>query len=276
MVIVPQKSDDDPVKPKKKGNIKVIIGIVVAAVIIIAAILGLKTYFHGASKEDASSTVSDEESVSIESQSESSAAQLSEEPSDETASIVANVDEEDTEENAIIYLSDNKYELITDLDEGETIEIDTDAPDARWRYMVFFSPDGKYVYYFTDWDDDADTGTLCRAEYSKLKDSSTENEKYIETIADDVLDYGLLGDNSVVYIDTENTLYYFDGEESVEIAENVYSFYTDGKDKILYMIEKEHEVYIYSYNGKESKKVKSNVGHICSKNSAELYNAYTM
>ena len=236
---VPEIPDDDVIEPKKKGGSKIIIGIVLAALIVGAAGFGLKAYFSGKNEEDSSSIVSDEESQSTESQSEDSAAELSEEPSSETASIVADIDEEDTaetEENAFIYLSNNCYELTTDLDEDNPIEIAANAGDWEWQLtgptvhsLLTASPDGKYVYYFVDWDEGNFTGTLCRVECS-------ENENNIETIAAGVSysDLDFLDDNSVVFKDANETLYYFDGEESVKIAGDVDNFYTDGTDKILY------------------------------------------
>lgn len=178
----------DFVQFKKKVGSKKIIAIAVAAVVVIVAILGLKTLFSGSSGD-----------------------------------------------NAYAYLSDGRYELITNLNKDQTIEIASSKSDSTMANLLAFSPDGKYIYYYTKYDSYSGTGSLCRAEYGKLKEDSSKNDKYIEIIATNVsLGFRFLEDGSVTYENSDSTLYYFNGEEPVQIAKNVSYYFTDASGKIVY------------------------------------------
>jgi hypothetical protein len=178
----------DFVQFKKKVGSKKIIAIAVAAVVVIVAILGLKTLFSGSSGD-----------------------------------------------NAYAYLSDGRYELITNLNKDQTIEIASSKSDSTMANLLAFSPDGKYIYYYTKYDSYSGTGSLCRAEYGKLKEETSKNDKYIEIIATNVsLGFRFLSDGSVTYENSDSTLYYFNGEEPVQIAKNVSYYFTDTSDKIVY------------------------------------------
>lgn len=141
-------------------------------------------------------------------------------------------------DNAYVYLSDGKYELITDLDKNQDIEIASSKNDDITDHMVAFSPDGKYIYYYTKYDSDSQTGSLCRAEYGKLKKDSSKNDKYIDIIATNVeLGFRFFDDGSVAYQNGAETLFCFDGKETTQIAKNVNSYFihgSDGSDRIVY------------------------------------------
>lgn len=126
------------------------------------------------------------------------------------------------------YLSDGKYRLITDVKEGESLEIASAKSDYTYGNMLRYSPDGKYIYYFTKLDYYNDTGTLCRAEYAKLKKDSSKNDKYIEIIATNVyLYFQILDDGTLLYQNGDDSLYFYNGAESVQIAKNVDNYFTD-------------------------------------------------
>ena len=138
--------------------------------------------------------------------------------------------------NAYVYLSGGKYELITNLNKDQTIEIASSRSSAMGDDLLAFSPDGKYIYYYTKYDTNSEAGTLCRAEYGKLKEKSNKNDKYIEIIASNVSrGFRLLKDGSVIYKNNDNTLYYFNGKESVQITKKVYDYYTDESGKLVYL-----------------------------------------
>lgn len=138
-------------------------------------------------------------------------------------------------DNAYAYLSDGRYELITNLNKDQTIEIASSKSDSTMANLLAFSPDGKYIYYYTKYDSYSGTGSLCRAEYGKLKEDSSKNDKYIEIIATNVsLGFRFLEDGSVTYENSDGTLYYFNGEEPVQIAKNVSYYFTDTSGKIVY------------------------------------------
>ena len=138
--------------------------------------------------------------------------------------------------DAYVYLSDGHYELLSDLAKGDAIEIASARSDSTSFDLVRFSPDGKYLYYFTKYDGYDLAGTLCRAEYAKLKDGSPKNDNYIETIASNVRNtYYILSDGTLLYQNTDRTLYYYDGETSERLSKNVYDYYTDDSGHLVYL-----------------------------------------
>lgn len=138
-------------------------------------------------------------------------------------------------DNAYAYLSDGKYKLITNINRGEAIEIASSKSDSTMSDMLAFSPDGKYIYYYTKYDSYTGTGSLCRAEYGRLQADSNKNEKYIEVVATNVsLGFRFLSDGSLTYKNGENTLYHFDGKEISQIAKNVSSYFVDENGRIVY------------------------------------------
>ena len=138
-------------------------------------------------------------------------------------------------DNAYVFISDGKYELLTNIKKDESIEIASGKNDTVMASMLSFSPDGKYIYYYTKYDSYAGTGSLCRAEYGKLKENSSKNDKYIEIIATNVaLGFTFMNDGSVIYQNGSGTLYRYNGKESEQIAKGVVNYYTDGEKRIAY------------------------------------------
>lgn len=157
--------------------------------------------------------------------------------------------------NAYAYLSDGRYELITNLKKGESIQIASTRSDysgtSVYDSLVAFSPDGKYLYYYTKYD--GWSGSLCRAEYNKLKKDSSKNDKYIEIIATNVqMGFQFLENGTLLYQNEDDTLYYYDGKESVQLGRNVVGCYTEGSDKVVYLAGTSwDECSLYSVNLKD-------------------------
>ncbi len=128
-----------------------------------------------------------------------------------------------------IYLSDGKYELLSSLEDKNPTELGSGVYGTYNGGMVTFTEDGTYVYYFTQVDYYGGTGTLCRAEYARLKGTSSKNNQYIQVIATNVdLDQcWILEDGRAVYLNPQGSLYQFDGTETAWIAGNVTAFYLD-------------------------------------------------
>ena len=149
------------------------------------------------------------------------------------------------EKAAYAYFSDGRYELITNLNRGDTVEIGSCRGSSDYpNWMFYFSPDGKYVYYMSKFDKNEWTGTLCRAEYGKLRKDSGKNEKYIEVI-DSGVQTGVyfVGGSDILYQKNEGALYYYNGGEPVRVARNVESHWNDDNGRILYMAEEKEERY---------------------------------
>lgn len=124
--------------------------------------------------------------------------------------------------DAYILLKDGHYQLLTNLNKGNLIDIASLKSDDDTSGIVRFSKDGKYIYFFTKYNDDTNTGTLCRTDYGKLKANSSKNDQYIETIASNAqTSITQMKDNTLLYFNGDNTLYYFDGKGSTQIAKNV-------------------------------------------------------
>lgn len=140
-----------------------------------------------------------------------------------------------SDKNAYVYLSNGTYELITNLNKDQSFEIASSKSDDIGEYLLAFSPDGKYIYYYTKYDSTSGTGSLCRAEYGRLREDSKKNEQYIEVVATKVfLGFKIVDDGTVIYEKNNNALYCFDGKDSIQIAENIDYFWTDGMEKVVY------------------------------------------
>lgn len=146
----------------------------------------------------------------------------------------------DSGKNAYVVLQDGRYEMITSLSKGELTEIastKSDADDLGYN-AVQFSEDGKYLYYVSKVGSDG-CGTLCRAEYGKLKAGSAKNDKYITMIAANVDQWWFQPTaNGVVYKNADDNLYYYNGSESVQICKNIWNFYTNEQNPEQVLIRK--------------------------------------
>lgn len=74
--------------------------------------------------------------------------------------------------------------------------------------LVKFSPDGKYIYYYSQYFTGGYTGTLCRAEWAKLQQNSAKNQNYIDVVASNVSTYFRFVQDGIVYTNDSNDLYY--------------------------------------------------------------------
>ena len=138
--------------------------------------------------------------------------------------------------NTYVLLQDGKYELMSSLKKADLVEIASAKSEDSTDDLVQFSKDGKYLYFFTKYDSDDYTATLCRAEYAKLKDGSSKNDKYITTIASNVRPWFHETKNGLLYYNDVGTLYYYNGSEAVQLAKNasVASKVDSDTNEILY------------------------------------------
>jgi len=146
--------------------------------------------------------------------------------------------------HACLYLSSGTYQLLKDSAKSQAVEIasvgiGSGTPDSSifnestYPDLVTFSPDGKYVYYYTDCS--FASGTLCRAEIGRLNKNPDKNDKYIEKIAANVFRGAkVLDDGSVLYENEKNSLYHYSGGEPVLIAKDVSDYYIDESGRMVY------------------------------------------
>ncbi len=156
-------------------------------------------------------------------------------------------------DNAYVYLSDGRYELLTNRKKNEAIEIASSRSDSVNADLLAFSPDGKYIYYYTKYDPENNTGSLCRAEYGRLKKDPSKNEAYIQVIDSSVcLGFQLAENGSLVYQKSNGNLYYFNGEEPVQVAKDVSSYrIEESGQRLIYTITKEDQDYDVDLYGLE-------------------------
>ena len=176
-------------------------------------------------------------------------------------------------DNAYVYFSDGQYELLTDLKKGRGISFSSGTEDNYDKSgLVKFSPDGKYIYYYSQYFTGGYTGTLCRAEWAKLQQNSAKNQNYIDVVASNVSTYFRFVQDGIVYTNDSNDLYYYNGKESIRIAKSVMNYMTDGSDRVIYTVGNEDgsddslETYrLYGINldaPEEKKKLASDVSYI--------------
>lgn len=138
--------------------------------------------------------------------------------------------------NAYVLLSDDEYLYLPNLKKDTTIGVGASRSETDYGYTVSFSPDGKFFYFITKYNAENNSGTLCRAEYGKLKENSSKNANYIETIDSDVhSNLRVLDDGSLLYWTGSFNLNYFDGEESFRVGREVSKYEVYGSDKIVFL-----------------------------------------
>ena len=141
------------------------------------------------------------------------------------------------DENPIFYIADSGARLAksTDTAQDDIIEVTSGRADniTQDDYVVF-SPDGKYVYFYSRFDSSKRTGTLSKAEWGKLKKNGKGNSKYIEIIDKEVERYTVLENGNVVYCTSDPALYYFNGKESVMVMEGDFLYEPSGENGLLF------------------------------------------
>ncbi len=136
----------------------------------------------------------------------------------------------------VVYVADGEYKHIINAKKGVTAEFDEVGSDDF--ETMFYAADGKYLYYYTKYDENNGYGVLNRVQVKKLGKNPEKNEELSLEIASKVSNiYGVMKDGSVFYV-KEGTTYYFDGRTSKKLDKNVDSLYISDKgDYIAYLID---------------------------------------
>lgn len=161
-------------------------------------------------------------------------------------------------ESVCVYLADGKYVLVPDGNKDKMFEFASSEGGESTLGSVFFSADGKYLYFLTECKRLGNAangvGTLYRAEYEKLKKDSSINDKYIQMIDSNVVDIKteLVGEN-VIYVknDLEGVfeLWCYDGKKNVQIEKAAVAHHitadveADAFENIIYYLTEDQELY---------------------------------
>ncbi len=143
--------------------------------------------------------------------------------------------------NHLVYFKDDSMMMINlKKKKAEPIELtDSYTKDQNFggiRYASYLSKDGKYVAYIEDYDEgDYD---LFLAKVSKPKDGIKIDSK--------VSRYTLLDNHNVIY-KKKDTLYLYNGKESVKLAKDVNSYYLDESQKNICWSESDKGDVTYYY-----------------------------
>lgn len=140
--------------------------------------------------------------------------------------------------DSAVYLyatDDGEIHFLSNLKEGtKSVELTDEGGDS-----VYFSPDGKYIYYFEqDLEEYSAVADLYRAAVSDL----TREDFQTERVSPDVQKYSLqlLRDERLLYLKGESPnadLYCYDGEENIRLARDVYDFSFNEEEKWIYYSE---------------------------------------
>lgn len=180
--------------------------------------------------------------------------------------------------DAVAYIRNDKlYYKENANSKKEAYEIARLHSDAEYA-PIEFSEDGKYLYFFSDFEDYT-YGTLNQIEVKKIKADSDKNKKNVIEIASDVeiYNYQIIDGNSVIYRCQNGKIEYFDGKEEHTIAKNVSNFhYNKENNTLIYSVLTDESAYTYSiYAGKfstdmDAEKIDVDVASIISMENSEF------
>lgn len=145
--------------------------------------------------------------------------------------------------DSYVYVTDSDINFVKNPKAVEAIELGRNKGDEITYSQVFYSPNGKFVYFFTKVDYDDYTGTLNRVLKSKISDK--DFSKYVETIGSDIEYYNTqcIGDDGVAYLKDDN-LYVYDGKQETKVSKNV-EYYDIDNDMNYIVFEKNEDEGVY-------------------------------
>lgn len=171
---------------------------------------------------------------------------------------------QEQQENACAWIQDDGYYYLSDIsgDDIEPVKIAESDIAYNWPYIddagnitdeimnfsrsfdgykyLGFSEDQKYLYFYINLTEHLEVGTLCCIETKYLKGKSSQIEKHILEIDRSVYtdtDPVVQENGSIIYLkkeDEKRTLYCFNADRRILIAENVYYFGSPQDEKTVY------------------------------------------
>ncbi|MBR1508757.1 MAG: zinc ribbon domain-containing protein [Eubacterium sp.] len=129
-----------------------------------------------------------------------------------------------TTKSVCIVNSDEGYSLYNKIQKDNGIVFDSNELLSDEKTTAVFSPDGSFFYYLASYSDDYGEGTLYRVEVNKIKKKSTTNAG--EIISKNVRPGMQAVNNGLLYYKNDD-LYYYDGKDSKQIYNTLYSVEND-------------------------------------------------
>lgn len=145
----------------------------------------------------------------------------------------------DASSDYVVVYADNSYTLIPLNNKYEKVPLGTIVcGDSSDDYVpeVQFSPDGKYVFFYTT-DSNGQNIQLCRAECSKLTTDLKKNRKLYAAVSTEQFCYDLTPmENGTLLLYSEGTgqSSYFDGSRITKLPEDWYSITFDAAGNYVY------------------------------------------
>lgn len=145
----------------------------------------------------------------------------------------------DASSDYVVVYADNSYTLIPLNNKYEKVPLGTIVcgdPSDDYVPEVQFSPDGKYVFFYTT-DTNGQNITLCRAECSKLTTDLKKNQDLYTIVSAENFYYELSpmeNDVLLLYNEITDQSYYFDGSKTTELPEDWSSITFDAAGNYVY------------------------------------------
>ncbi len=143
------------------------------------------------------------------------------------------VETEEEKKPICVALADKQYNLFQNIESDQVFNIGENVENSFDPSLVKFDPDGRFVYYIGNLNG---SDVLYQCEYQKIKEEA-DSGKYTKAIASGINSiFYPFNDGKVIYEDDGWNLYYYDGEKSQKIADNVSSYYCneDDQDRVVY------------------------------------------
>lgn len=138
----------------------------------------------------------------------------------------------DKGEKQMVYMEDGDLYYLKDMTKPDkAIKVDS-TRDMSYA-AAKFSEDGKYLYYYSEYDDSNYTYTLNCVKLSKLKKSG-DNDKYIEKIASDVESYEIADSGAVYYLDSDRKLIEYKNGKEKALQKHVDSYVFSKDQSMIY------------------------------------------
>ena len=181
-------------------------------------------------------------------------------------------------EKYAVYVKDDKImyteDVTKDKEAMEICEVRYDSGKSDWYYQVVqLTDDNQYVYFY-DKLSSGGVGRLCRIERNKISKKVEKNEKSMEEISSNVVDYTVLENaKQVIFQKESGRLVFLDDKKEKDIDGDVSSFYVDLKhETVLYNKYKDgvEELYVYDLKSDNSEKIDSNISNAYSMYDSEF------